>query len=137
MVKMISDNEKPDVFVQVQCEYLPNQSAPEDAYFAFAYHVQIQNCSNQTVQLLNRQWVIMDANGQVREVKGDGVIGEQPVIEPEHSHFYSSWSVIHTPVGCMQGKYGMRIVSQNSSTKNVEFYADIPVFTLAVPGKLN
>lgn len=128
---------KPNIDIQVHCEYLPNQSAPEDAYFAFAYHVQIQNLSDQTVQLLNRQWVIMDANGQVREVTGEGVIGEQPVIEPEHSHFYSSWSVIHTPVGCMQGKYGMRVVSDHSAPNEVEFHAEIPVFTLAVPGKLN
>jgi len=140
---MQSTAEQPLIHVNVQCEYLDNQSAPDDAYYAFAYHIEISNRSEQTVQLLNRQWVIMDANGQVREIQGDGVIGEQPVIAPAHSHFYSSWSVIHTPVGCMQGKYGMRIIKKEKQKQkqkqndSVDFYAEIPVFTLAVPGALN
>lgn len=134
---MSNSTTPPEIEIQVQSEYLENQSAPNDAYFAFSYHVQIQNNSVHTVQLLNRQWIIMDANGQVREIQGDGVIGEQPVIAPNHSHFYSSWSVIQTPVGCMQGKYGMRIVNEENKNSTIDFYAEIPVFTLAVPGKLN
>ena len=127
----------PKIEIFIQSEYLENQSAPDDNYYAFSYHVQIQNSSSEVVQLLNRQWMIMDASGQVREVKGDGVIGEQPVIQPGKSHFYSSWSVIATPVGCMQGKYGMRIIEDENTNTNVDFYADIPIFTLAVPGTLN
>lgn len=127
----------PKVDVHIQCEYMLDHSNPDEAHFAFAYHVQIQNNSEHTVQLLNRKWVIMDANGQVKEVQGDGVIGEQPVIKPSHSHFYSSWSVLSTPVGCMQGWYGMRIIEEGATSDGVDFHAEIPVFTLAVPGTLN
>jgi len=82
---MSNNTNTPKIDIQVRCEYLENQSAPDDAYYAFAYHIHIQNNSEQTVQLLNRKWVIMDANGQTREIQGDGVIGEQPVIEPANS----------------------------------------------------
>ena len=123
--------------INVRCEYLENQSAPDDAYFAFSYHVHIQNNSEQIIQLLNRSWVITDANGQTREIQGDGVIGKQPIIQPTQFHAYNSWSVIHTPVGCMHGKYGFRLVKNETTSNEVDFYADIPVFTLAVPGTLN
>lgn len=121
----------PSVNVEVVSEYLMEQSNPEESLFAFAYHVTITNASDETVQLINRKWVITDANGLVNEVKGKGVIGEQPLIEPRQHYRYSSGAILKTPLGCMQGHYGMR------SKDGDKFKAAIPVFTLAVPGLVN
>ena len=81
--------------------------------------------------LLNRHWIITDANGKVQEIHGDGVVGEQPRIQPGETHRYSSGTVIETPVGTMEGSYGMR------SDDGEQFRAEIPCFRLAVPGVLH
>ena len=119
------------VIVEVTSEYLIEQSNPEESLFAFAYHVNITNHSPEDVQLINRKWIITDANGTVNEVEGEGVIGEQPTIKPQQSYFYSSGAILKTPIGCMQGYYGMR------SADGDQFKATIPIFTLAVPGLVN
>lgn len=115
--------------VTVETEYQADQS--REGEYVFVYHICIQNKGEQAAQLLSRKWLITDADGNVTEVQGDGVIGEQPVIEPRQEHRYSSYSVLKTEVGCMQGSYQMR------GEDGVFFEADIPMFTLAVAGILN
>ena len=120
-----------NIQIDVQADYLLERSNPQESMFAFAYHVTISNHSNESVQLLDRKWIITDASGIVNEVEGKGVIGEQPVIEPGQSYQYSSASILKTPIGCMQGHYGM------CTADGDKFKATIPVFTLAVPGLVN
>ncbi len=115
---------KNDIQVDVEVEYLEAQS--RDSEYVFAYHIRIRNEGEQAVQLLTRKWLITDADGNKTEVQGAGVIGEQPVIQPQGEHQYSSFSVLKTPVGCMQGSYQMK--ADDGSL----FEADIPMFTLAV-----
>jgi ApaG protein len=121
----------PAVLIEVTSEFLQDQSNPEQSLFAFAYHITITNQSDETIQLINRKWIITDANGIVNEVEGKGVIGEQPFIMPLQSYSYSSCAILKTPVGCMHGHYGMR------NEDGDKFSAAIPVFTLAVPGLVN
>lgn len=120
-----------NINIEVRSEYLGDQSKPEESLFAFAYQITIHNNSNESVQLLNRKWIITDANGSVNEVKGKGVIGQQPIIKPGTSYQYGSGAILKTPLGCMQGHYGMRTIDGD------KFKASIPVFTLAVPGLVN
>lgn len=117
--------------VEVETTYLPEQSDPDGSRYVFAYTITIRNTGNVPATLLTRRWVITDANGKVREVAGDGVVGEQPRIAPGEAHRYSSGAVIETPVGVMQGSYGM--VTEDG----IPFPAPIPPFRLAVPGILN
>lgn len=115
--------------ITVETEYQAEQS--RDGEYVFSYHVCIQNKGEHAAQLLSRKWLITDADGNITEVQGDGVIGQQPVIEPQQEYRYSSFSVLKTKVGCMQGSYQMR------TEDGVEFKAKIPMFTLAVAGVLN
>lgn len=117
--------------VQVIPEYLPEQSQPERERFTFAYHITIINQGDEAAQLISRHWLITDANEKIQEVKGQGVIGKQPWIQPGESYQYSSGAVIETAFGTMEGSYQM--VSQNGDT----FDAKIPAFTLAKPGLLH
>jgi ApaG protein len=117
--------------IEVETAYLPDQSDPAVPRYVFAYTVTIRNTGSIRATLMTRRWVITDANGKVREVAGDGVVGEQPCIAPGETHRYSSGTVIETPVGVMQGSYGM--VSEDG----VSFPATIPAFRLAVPGILH
>jgi len=119
------------IMVTVKPEYAPEHSDPEQGRFVFIYDITIQNGGKQTVQLISRHWQITDANGRVQEVRGDGVIGEQPVLAPGNEHFYNSFCVLETNVGCMQGSYMML------GEDGLYFDAPIPAFTLAVPGVLN
>jgi len=112
--------------ITVKPEYLEQNSEPDATQFVFAYHITIRNTGNKSAKLLRRHWVITDANGEVEEIHGDGVIGEQPLIEPNCEHTYSSFCILDTPVGCMHGSYQM--LGEDGST----FNADIPVFTLAM-----
>lgn len=95
----------PTIQVSVTSEYLPSHSQPEDNRYAFAYHIRITNKGRAAAQLLSRHWVIIDANQERQEVRGEGVIGEQPIIEPGTEFQYSSGVVIETTVGTMQGSY--------------------------------
>lgn len=113
--------------VQVQSEYLPEQSNPEQARYVFAYHITITNAGDTPAQLLTRHWIIMDGEARRQEVRGDGVVGEQPELAPGESYRYSSGTVLETPVGSMHGSYGM------VDRHGVHFDAPIPAFTLAIP----
>jgi len=117
--------------VQVRPEYAEEHSDPDTNRFVFIYHISIHNEGSLAAQLLRRHWIITDADGNVQEVEGDGVIGEQPDIPPGGEHSYQSFCVLETPIGCMQGSYLMR------ASDGAEFEAPIPTFTLAVPGTLN
>lgn len=128
----ITDSDLADsIEVEAQVVYLPHQSNPVERKYAFAYTISIHNHGTQPAQLLTRHWLITDAEGHVQEVHGDGVIGEQPEITPGQTHRYSSGTVIETPVGTMEGRYGM------VSPDGAKFDAAIPIFSLAVPGVLN
>jgi ApaG protein len=94
--------------VSVETFYLPDRSAPDESHWAFAYRVTIRNESARTVQLLRRHWIISDANEQVTEVLGDGVVGEQPVLAPGAEHTYTSGTHLETPTGTMHGSYEMQ-----------------------------
>ena len=117
--------------VSVRAEYVEAQSQPEAQRFVFAYHVAIRNRGQYTAQLRSRHWVIVDGNGKVEEVDGMGVVGEQPAIAPDDEHRYDSFCVLETPVGAMHGHY--RMIGEDGQA----FDAEIPVFTLAVPGSLH
>ena len=111
--------------------YLDDQSDPEDERYVFAYQIRITNQGTQPATLRSRHWFITNGNGDVQEVKGDGVVGEQPTIDPGHSYEYGSGAVLSTPVGSMRGYYVME------SGDGTLFHANIPVFTLASTYALN
>lgn len=117
--------------IDVETQFLPDQSDAEENRFVFAYTITIHNHGKLPVQLLTRRWLITDARGIIQEVVGDGVVGEQPTIRPGDYHRYSSFSVLETPVGTMEGSYGM------VDKEGEAFDASIPVFRLAVPGIVN
>jgi len=117
--------------VSAIANYLEHQSNPEEDRYVFAYTISIENCGQITARLMTRHWLITDADGGVQEVHGDGVVGEQPYIGPSVVHTYSSGAILTTPVGTMQGSYGML------SGNTLAFDAAIPVFRLAVPAMLN
>lgn len=122
--------ETPTIAIDVATRYLHEQSEPEAMRYVFAYTIRIANQSEQVAQLRTRHWVITDGNGKVQEVRGDGVVGEQPTLNPGQEFQYSSGAIIETPVGSMQGSYRMQ------SPGGEQFDAPIPAFTLAVPGIL-
>lgn len=117
--------------VEVETSYLDEQSDPREHRYVFAYTITIRNDGPTPARLLTRHWVITDANGKVQEVRGDGVVGEQPYLEPGQGFRYSSGAVIETPVGAMQGSYQM------VSDDGLAFDAPIPPFRLAIPGVLH
>jgi len=119
------------VDVTVATRYLPEQSQPEQNRFAFAYTVTIVNNGQLPAKLLSRHWLITDGDGHVQEVRGAGVVGQQPLIAVGHSHSYSSGTVITTHVGTMQGSYQM--IAEDGK----RFDAQIAPFRLAVPGALH
>ena len=119
------------VEVSVRCEYRPEGSKPEARRFAFAYHITISNVGQQFAQLISRHWVITDGNQRKQEVRGLGVVGEQPRIAPGQSFSYTSGAVLETAVGTMEGSY--RLVRDDGR----EFSVPIPAFRLAVPHAVN
>lgn len=121
----------PNFEIKVATKYLVAQSNPAENRFVFSYTIRILNKGTQTAQLLRRHWIITDANGETLEVRGDGVVGEQPWIPPGTEFKYTSGTVLNEFMGCMQGSYVMR------GEDGVEFEALIPVFTLAQPDKLH
>lgn len=123
---MITQN----IRVTVQSFYIPEQSQPTDDVYFFAYRVQISNEGSSQVQLLSRHWVINDGHGKSQEVRGPGVIGEQPVLDPGESFVYSSFCPLSTPVGSMEGTYQMVDEEQR------EFDAQIGQFLLAMPASI-
>ena len=117
--------------ITVESKYLAEQSNPKGRRYVWAYTVMMRNEGLEPARLLSRHWIITDANGKVQEVSGDGVVGEQPHLNPGESFRYSSGAVLETPVGAMQGRYRMQ------DDNGDDFYAPIPPFTLAVPGMLH
>ena len=127
------------VHVTSETGFVPQQSEPESKRFVFFYTITIHNDSNQACQLLSRHWVIQDSNRKIEEVYGEGVIGEQPVIQPGESYQYTSGAVLETEIGTMEGRYFMACKSDPNKIDNsaVEFEIIVPRFTLSVPRTLH
>ena len=119
------------VDVSVVTHYLADQSQPEQDRFAFAYTITVQNNGEIAAKLLSRHWVITDGDGHVEQVRGEGVVGQQPLIDAGKSHTYTSGTVMTTKVGTMQGTYQML------ADDGKHFDAVIKPFRLAVPGALH
>jgi ApaG protein len=114
--------------IEVETAYLDEQSEPKERRYVFSYTITIRNEGLVSARLLTRHWVITDANGKVQEVRGDGVVGEQPHLKPGQGFRYSSGAVLETPVGAMQGSYEM------VTDDGMRFDAPIAAFRLAMPG---
>ncbi|AFD08891.1 Co2+/Mg2+ efflux protein ApaG [Solitalea canadensis] len=128
MVTKITDGVK----ISVETVYQPEYSNPANSHFMFAYKITIENLTDYTVQLMRRHWYIFDSNGTHREVEGEGVVGQQPVIDPGETHEYVSGCNLTTEIGSMKGTYGMtRLVD------GVQFEVNIPEFQLISPYRLN
>ncbi len=117
--------------VSVSTRYLAEHSHPEDNRYVFAYDITIRNNGSESAQLLSRHWIITDGNGKTQEVRGSGVVGEQPVIDADDEYSYSSGTLMATAVGSMQGSFTML------AEDGEEFEAPIAPFSLAVPGVLH
>jgi len=126
-------NDRPDYIldIDVATRYLDEQSEPEQDRYVFAYTIHIRNRGSVPARLLGRHWVITDANGNVREVTGEGVVGEQPWLQPGEDFSYTSGAVLETQLGTMQGSYDM------IADDGTRFDAPIPLFTLSVPRTLH
>ncbi len=127
----MTEKKKYDIRVTAQSAFLPEQSDEQADRYVFAYTIRITNEGAASAQLISRHWIITDAANQVQEVRGLGVIGEQPVLRPGESFEYSSGSSLPTPVGTMRGTYQM--VAEDGT----QFDAEIPSFTLSVPRVLH
>ena len=127
----MSDTTTNGIRVQVTTRYLPERSSPRDHQYFFAYFIRISNVGSETAQLISRHWVITNTDGEEEEVRGDGVVGEQPVLAPGTIYNYNSFCNLKTPVGTMHGEYIMVTPSGE------KFEARIAPFTLAVPNALN
>jgi ApaG protein len=114
--------------VDVETNYVEDQSDPRERRYVFAYTITLRNEGQVSAKLLSRHWIITDANGKVQEARGDGVVGEQPYLKPGQGFRYSSGTMIETPVGAMQGTYQM--VADDGQ----RFDAPIAPFRLAMPG---
>lgn len=125
------NDDQHSVSVEVETAYLEEQSEPREQRFVFGYTITIRNDGQVPAKLLTRHWIITDANGKREEVRGEGVVGEQPHLQPGQGFRYSSGAVIQTPVGAMQGTYHM------IGDDGQHFDAPIPAFRLAMPGLLH
>ena len=127
----MADSKKYEIQVTTQVEYIPEQSSEEQDRYVFAYTITLANTGSIPAQLISRHWVITDATGSVQEVRGLGVVGEQPLLKPGESFEYTSGSAIATPVGTMKGAYQM--VAEDGT----KFDAVISEFTLCMPRVLH
>lgn len=127
----MSDTTTRGVRVQVKSVYVAERSSPVENHFFFAYRVRISNEGDETVQLVSREWIITDADGNVERVRGPGVVGEQPVLGPGEAFEYTSFCPLRTPIGSMHGSYQM------VSARGERFDATIAPFSLAVPTAVN
>ena len=117
--------------IEVATRFLDEQSVPEEGRFVFAYTVHIRNDGKVPAQLLGRRWLITDGNGKVQEVVGEGVVGEQPRLEPGEAFTYTSGAVLETDIGTMRGSYDML------ADDGTRFAAPIPAFILSIPRTLH
>lgn len=124
-------NQDHHIEVDVKTTYIPEQSDPGGSRYVFAYTITIRNVGRVPAKLLTRHWIINDSNGKVQEVRGEGVVGEQPYLKPGEGFQYTSGTMIETPVGTMQGSYQML------GDDGVEFDAEIPAFMLSIPRTLH
>ncbi|HEX7676940.1 MAG TPA: Co2+/Mg2+ efflux protein ApaG [Thermoanaerobaculia bacterium] len=127
----MSDITTRGIRIQVESMYVEERSDPKESYYFFAYHVVISNGGVEAAQLISREWVITDSDGNVERVQGAGVVGETPLLQPGTSFEYTSFCPLRTSMGSMQGGYTMRLTSGET------FRAEIAPFTLAVPGVVN
>jgi ApaG protein len=127
----MSSESQHNITVEVETSYIEGQSEPDDERYVFSYTITIRNEGGVPAQLISRHWLITDANGHTQEVRGEGVVGEQPNLKPGEGFQYTSGTMIATPVGSMRGEYQM--VDENGD----EFDAVIPTFTLAIPRTLH
>ena len=128
---IMASQSKHEITVTARTAYIAEQSDPENGRYVFAYTIVIKNTGSVTAQLISRHWIITDANNQVQEVRGLGVVGEQPLLKPDESFEYTSGTSIATPVGTMRGSYQM--VAEDG----LQFDAPIPQFTLSMPRVLH
>ena len=135
MLGSISEN----VTVSTVTSFIEQQSDIKTNRFVFSYKITITNNSDRVVQLLSRHWIIQDANLKVEEIYGEGVIGEQPILNPGQNYSYTSGAIIETEIGTMEGRYFLITKSNNSSNLSdaTEFEISIPKFTLAIPRTLH
>ena len=124
-------DKKHEITVTTRTTYIPEQSDPDGGRHVFAYTITIKNTGSVTAQLISRHWIITDANNQVQEVRGLGVVGEQPLLKPGESFEYTSGTSVATPVGTMRGSYKM--VAEDG----LQFDAPVPEFTLSMPRVLH
>ena len=124
-------NERYRIEISVEARYVPTQSDPDDERYVFAYTILIKNTGITPAKLLERHWIITDANDKVREVQGLGVVGEQPHLLPGESFQYTSAAMIETSYGYMRGNYAM------VADDGTEFNAEIPAFSLSLPHTLH
>jgi ApaG protein len=127
MVNQMMTSNIDNINVDVDTLYIESESSPEDSQYVFAYTITITNQGTEPAKLMRRHWVITDANGQIEEVRGDGVVGEQPYLKPGEGFQYTSGAVLKTPVGTMSGSYQM--VKDDGTS----FDAVIPEFMLSSP----
>jgi ApaG protein len=120
-----------NIRVDVETRYIEDQSNPEQNYYVFAYTITIQNKGQQSAQLLTRHWVITDSNQKVQEVRGDGVVGEQPLLKPGEQFVYTSGTMLETAMGTMKGSYQM--LADDGS----QFDATVDEFVLSTPRVLH
>ena len=122
---------KYQIDIDVKTAFIPNQSEVDKQRYVFSYTVTIHNKGDEPARLLNRHWLITDANGKIQEVRGAGVVGEQPYLKPGESYQYTSGTILDTPVGSMQGEYEM------TNDDGTRFLAPIEPFSLALPRSLH
>lgn len=127
----MNEEKKYEIGINIRTTYLPDQSDEEADRYVFAYTITIANIGNVTAQLISRAWVIMNGDGTTQEVRGLGVVGEQPLLKPGDSFEYTSGTVISAPVGSMKGSYQM------TNEDGVQFDVDIPEFILSAPRVLH
>ena len=120
-----------NIDVSVETNYIRNQSDPDNERYVFAYRITIKNNGSVSAKLLGRRWLITDANDKIQEVKGKGVVGKQPHLQPGETFSYTSAAVIETPVGYMQGHYYL------IADDGIEFDTEIPAFGLSIPHALH
>jgi ApaG protein len=125
------DPDKYRIDIRPQPRFIPEQSSAEDERFVFSYTITIRNAGSVPAQLISRHWIITDANQEVQEVRGLGVVGEQPLLQPGESYEYTSGCALATPVGTMKGSYQM------VAGDGTRFDAEIPEFVLAIPRTLH
>jgi len=128
---MTTQPERDSIEIKTACRFIPEQSDVEAERYVFAYHITIRNTGSVSAQLMSRHWIITDAEGAVQEVKGAGVVGQQPVLQPGEQFEYTSGCTIASPVGTMKGSYQM--VAEDGTS----FDAPIAEFTLAMPRTLH